>query len=570
MKAISPLQRSALHLLAIGIIGAAIYANTLQGAFQFDDHLNIVDNPLIRDLGNFWPPGWARWFGMFTFALNYRFGGLDPAGYHAVNIAIHILNGWLVYALVRTTRNTPFFREHHAAAPTGGTTLAFACALIFVCHPIQTQAVSYIVQRYTSLAAFFVLLALTCYVLGRLRLTGSDAGRTARGGAAALFTAALAAGLLGMKTKENAAILPAVIILYDLLFLSPRLTPGRVLRWLVPAGLGLAAALRFGLLSMETLRASSDIGRHDYFVTQLRVIVTYLRLLAVPAGQTIDHYYPVYRTFLDPPVMLSALFLAVLFGSGIALCLARRSRQPYARLAGFGILWFFVTLSVESSIIPISDVMMEHRLYLPSIGALLAAAPLAAAALAARPRLQRPAVLLGALLVIGLCCATIVRNRVWRDAASLWGDAAAKHPGNPRAHNMLGIHYQSRQRLPEAIAAFERALATDPGYAEARSNLGNAYVQTGRIDAGQRELLQALRANRFDPIDTGILHLNIGKSYLARGMADEALTHLRSALMGIPDEPALHYSLGQAYALKGDRENSERHLSRARQLQQAR
>ena len=164
-----------LHILLIAIVGFLAYSNTFDVPFHWDDTPNIVENYKLRDLNNLWPPTGSRWFGFLTFALNYNFGGLDTVGYHIVNIVIHIFNAILIYWLVMFTFRTPYFSTSNPPSPPfnkggmGG--FALFSALLFISHPIQTQAVTYIVQRFTSLATMFYLLSLVMYIKFRIQRT---------------------------------------------------------------------------------------------------------------------------------------------------------------------------------------------------------------------------------------------------------------------------------------------------------------------------------------------------------------------------------------------------------------
>jgi protein O-mannosyl-transferase len=568
----------------IAAIGALIYSNTLTSAFQFDDKLNIVDNLFIRDMGNLWPPTGSRWFGMLTFALNYKVGGLNPAGYHLVNIVIHILSAWSVYLFVRLTFRTPYFKGHtDRVIPVGW--FACACALLFVAHPLQTQAVTYIVQRLASLATLLFMLALDCYILARLTAGDADSdlpsGRNRSHRARLpLYVVAGFLALLSLKTKENTFTLPLVAAVYDVLFISgwSALLATLRKRWRVCVsltGLTLAflifASHRYGLQALfDRFKATNEISRHDYLVTQFRVIVTYLRLLFIPVNQTVDHYYPVYRSVADPEIMASLALIVLLLVSAVYLYRLSRQGSPYLRLVSFGIGWFFITLSIESSVIPIIDVMFEHRLYLPSVGAILAVTASIVYLLDRsglnRSLLRRTAG--GALLVavVALAYAAHVRNRVWKDELTLWTDVIAKTPQNPRGYNMVGNFYQANSRIYDAIGYYRKALEVDSSYAEARSNLGNAYIQTGKIDEGLNELMVTARNNRFDEIDTGILYYNIGKGLYRKGLNEPAIENLKRALFYIPNEATVFFLLGEVYQQKGQTEQSSANFKRAHEL----
>lgn len=558
------------HLSTIAILGALIYSNTLTAAFQFDDKLNIVDNLFIRNIGNLWPPSGSRWFGLLTFSLNYMVGGLNPVGYHLVNICIHVLTALSVYLFVLLTFRTPYFsvKTNNVISSRW---FAFACALVFVAHPIQTQAVTYIVQRFASLATLLFILSLDLYVAARLIAGSLPSGKSRYNrNVILLYASAFLAALASIKTKENAFTLPFVILMYDLTFMSDLSGMSNIIknRWRLVVSLSVillaAASLAVYSYDLQSLfykfRATNEITRHDYLITQFRVIVTYIRILFVPLNQTIDHHFKVYNNVFEPAVFASLTLILLLLCLAGYLLKISRNRGSYLRLVAFGIFWFFITLSIESSIIPIIDVMFEHRLYLPSIGVVIAVVAMFAF-VCDKPGLSRLcsrkyASCILAAVVVALSCTAYLRNNVWRSELSLWSDAIAKKPFNPRAYNMVGIYYQDNSRIFEAIHYFRKALEVDHSYAEARSNLGNAYIHTGRVDDGLNELMITAKSNRFDAIDTGILYYNIGKGLFLKGMTDQAIENLNKSLYAMPNEASVYFLLGQVYKTKNMTEKS--------------
>jgi hypothetical protein len=570
------------QILILSAIGALIYSNTLTAAFQFDDKLNIVDNLLIRDISNLWPPTGARWFGLLTFSLNFMLGGLNPVGYHLVNIGIHILTGLSVYLFVRLTLRTPFFSRRTGAVITDGW-YAFACALLFVAHPIQTQAVTYIVQRFASLASLLFMLSCNFYLMARLttadrNIPPSHERTRCLLTRTALYVAAGVCALLSLKTKENAYTLPVVLLTYDLMFISSLSQLSAAFRkgWrtVISASglmlfLFLYIASRYGFEGFfDKLKATNEISRHDYLITQFRVIITYLRLLFFPVGQTVDHHYRIYNSLFSADILASLAVIVFLLVSAAYLCKLSRTGSGCLRLVSFGILWFFITLSIESSFIPIIDVMFEHRLYLPSIGAVIAVISVIVYALertGSRFALRMAAGIL-IVVTITLSCAAHLRNRVWQNELTLWTDVITKTPGNPRGYNMVGNYYLTSFRIYDAIGYFRKALEADSSYAEARSNLGNAYILIGRIDEGLNELMITARNNRFDEIDTGILYYNIGKGFHRKGMPDQAIEYLRRSLVYIPEEAAVYSLLGDVYRQKGLPEQGSAYAQKAHEL----
>jgi tetratricopeptide (TPR) repeat protein len=467
----SPLDRLAraapLLLVATGLVA---YANSFAVPFQFDDLVSVVKEPAITGFR----PDMAsrRYLGDLSFALSWRAFGEQVAGHHAVNLSIHLANALLVWQLARLLWRTPALAASRLAPLADR--IALLAALLFVSHPLQTQAVTYIVQRYASLAALFFLASVCAWLAFRL----SPPGRRARGWYLAFLAGAVAAGW----TKQNALVLPIAVAAVEWTFFEAPLRRRALLLspFLVAAAAGLVLALATGmdLARLDGLtRIDTPLARSDYLLTQLRVVASYLRLLVLPLGQNLDHDVAISTSLAEAAVLASlALHLALLGGAAYAIVRASR-RDPAWRLAGFGVVWFYVALLVESSVFPIVDVMYEHRVYLPSVGIFL----LAATALAALPGLASPRAWRGAALalVAVLVALTVARNRVWRDDLSLWADSVEKSPNKARAVNNLGVALSVRSDYRAAAALFERAARLDPDYSKAWFNLGTARHRLG-------------------------------------------------------------------------------------------
>jgi len=280
----------------------------------------------------------------------------------------------------------------------------------------------------------------------------------------------------------------------------------------------------------------------------------------MPINQNLDYDYPIFHSFTDPSVFLSFLFLASLFGTGVYLL--NRSRSSVRpdntpppseyRLIAFGIFWFFITLSVESSIIPITDVIYEHRLYLPSSGAFLAVIVFLFL-LFEKKMGRRHLTIAGIKIAITLTAlvfttATFTRNSTWRTIIGLWGDVVAKSPNNPRGHNNLGIQYYDGKMFKEAVTHYQIALRLKPDFAEAYNNLGNVYY-----DNNMRELAieQYETALRFKP-DYPLAHYNLANAYSdKKNMSDQAIEHYHVALRLKPEYIDAYNNLGAAYQNKG-------------------
>ena len=517
--ALSFLPGKVVSILIIVAVGLIAYSNAFGVPFVFDDGLQIELNPMIKNLNNFVlyfkgdnigsTPGYSfspsRIVGHLTFALNYAIGGLDVTGYHIFNLAVHIINAVLVYILVFITFQTPYFSREKSNVKHGRSenvsrsvddshfTALFA-ALLFVSHPVQTQAVTYIVQRFASLATMFYLFSLVLYIYGRLRTQRDDNRMWVL---IVVYVSSLLSALLAMKTKEIAFTLPFIIILYEFIFFSASLKkrllvmlPVLLMLIIIPLTLVGTNKPLGELLSdiAQVTRIQTGISRTDYFLTELTVIATYIRLIILPVGQNLDYDYPIYHSFFTPQVFLSFLLLSGLFGTAVYLLYKTRfgsqgshsshllegsgtvpasydsqadtslftfRLSPFAfyhsRLIVFGILWFFIALSVESSFIPIVDVIFEHRVYLPSVGAFIAIAGCINILVYRFKSIgQKKAVMLCALVIAVLSAATFMRNNIWRSEVSLWEDVVKKSPNKVRALHLLASTYLDHGRIDEA------------------------------------------------------------------------------------------------------------------------
>lgn len=549
---------TALHRLAIAAAGVAAYSNTFTGEFQFDDYSNIVDNHLLRSpeaflhpvrtalqLGPIEGPGFlGRLVGYATFALNLQAHGYDVRGFHLVNLAIHLIAALLVYELVRLLLRSP--RLEASASGVLGRTLPLLVGLVFVAHPIQTQAVTYIVQRFASLAAMLGMGATVAYLRWRLSPSRSWGGL---GLATALMTAA-------MFTKQNAFTFPLISVAAELLFLegawrrrlvglSPLvatmlIVPATVL-WAAPIAELLAAG---GARSLQALQ----LGHVDFLLTELAVVATYLRLLVWPAGQTLWYEYPIYHSLWEPAVLAAAALHLGLSCAALGF-FARSKQRPARRLVAFGIFWFYASLAVEAGAVVIVDVIYEHRLYFPSVGFFLA---VGAGALLLVERLQarhgwvRPlAGFAAGVLVPSATAASFNRNEVWRTEISLWQDVERKTPASGAGPYLLGRAYLKANRPEEAEAALRRAIAVVPYYTLAYSALARTYFALKLPGRGNH----AAAIGRYLELD---FH--------------GALQLWDQALASEPSNPNIHYGRGLAFARLGLLSDSQVALARACEL----
>lgn len=574
------LKHTLLHIAIILLAGILAYSNTFQVPFQWDEESFLVENPIVKDLSYFLDTGKAselgsefskkvtylksRYVGYLTFALNFRLHKFQVEGYHAVNLIIHLLNALLVYAIVIYLFKTAFLQRSSIAGHAGLT--AFISGLLFVVHPVQTEAVTYIYQRITALVALFSLLAVFCYLVSR---TAPTMGRRYL-----FYAASLASVVLAMKTKENAFTLPAVICLCEFSFFEVKVRE-RII-WLLPfllcfliiplmlVDLQQPISALLDDLSSATARTAQPVSRTDYLLTQFRVVATYIRLVFFPAGQNLDYYYSLSRSFLEPSVFASFVFLSLVFTAGVILFLRARTHDPSLRLAAFGIFWFFITLSVESSIIPINILINEYRLYLPIAGVVMTAAGSSFLIIGNRNLHKRvlPVVALFLVMAVVLTVLTYKRNSVWKNTVSLWADVVSKAPHNPRGHNNLANAYLKNNRFHEAAEEYREAIRLAPEYADAHNNICSAYRSLGEYDRAIEHCTEAARLNPGKPQ----IYNNMGNAYAAKGMLDKAVTSFQHALKLNQEYPDTYNNLGAAFLSLGKTDPAIELLQRAIQL----
>ena len=457
-------------VLSIVVLGVLVYGQTLSYSFHFDDYYFITENLKIRnitDLSAIWhalaKP--SRFLGMLSFALNYHFHGVTVEGYHIVNIAIHIITGCLVYWFCWLT-----FGLVSRPLKYRGMAALFA-ALLFVAHPVNTQAVTYICQRFAALATLFYILTMCLYIKGRV----AEQNRMRW----SLFALALLSCVAGMFTKQIVITVPFMVVLFEYCFF-------RQGRWYRPAWW--QVGLFCGLFVLVPTLQSWDFGRifdvaiasrsHEgdlitwksYLLTQFRVVPVYLRLMIFPVGQTLDYDFPLAAGFWQDGTWAGALLIGLIFGSGIVLL----KRDP---LLGFGICWFFLTMGLESSFIPIYQVIFEHRCYLPSVGFVLVAATTADRLFSDRSR----HVVALSLIITLMSWAAFKRNQVWATEISLWQDIQDKAPRKVRSYIHLGVAHLMQGEDAEALRVLNRGIEIRQDNYRLYHNRGIVYEMQGNI-----------------------------------------------------------------------------------------
>lgn len=558
--------------LAFAGLGFLVYSNTLDVPFHYDDPRVIFDRSFEEMLEKC-KSGGSRVVAHLTFLFNYWLDGTNVRGYHVVNTLIHVGTAYLVYlflSVILSVLNSKGFPSHtvdgssHYAGHISlqSTYHVFRPALIggvlFLVHPLATQAVTYITQRYTSLAGFFYIGSLTCFMRARLRFSEGEPFLTPRHIVPYIFSVAMA--VLAMRTKELSITLPAAVLLAEYCFVKSDLEAASkrafYLLPLLSTGLIIPLSDIIGVeeISLESMAAvqdytwAEDVTRTEYLFTQFRIILgVYLKLLVWPIGQNIDHDYVVSRTLFDPHTMAALAVLCVILGTGLWL-------YTRAKLVSFGILWFFVTIAPTSSIVPNIQFVAEHRAYISLMGIAFAVAGMPLWEVRWKKYLF---VIVPVLLTLSYL--TYARNLVWRTDLALWKDAVAKSPNKPKPHFNLAVILDKQGRLDDAISHYRQALRLNPHNAYAHNNLGVALAEQGDFGAAIGHYYSALQN---DP-GHAEAHNNLAVALSAQGRLEEAISHYSRALRINPDYADAHNNLGVELSGQGRFNEAVSHYSRA-------
>jgi len=555
--------------LLLFLVGLIIYSNSLSiPVYHYDDKATIVLNPFIRDLGNIKRILLAfntRFIVGLSFSINYWLGGLNIFGYRVVNFLIHILTSFCVFRLCSITFQTPSLKDKFNQSQSR--LIAFAASLFFISHPLQTESVNLLTQRYTSLASLFYIASILLYALSRLRSSKK------------YFVFSFVFVICAMLSKEFAFTIPFMMVLYELCFFSGSgdafkkrcriILPFFLTLIIIPSMLiytpssvtHTARIAKGAYVSQESegiigkvdniTRTQAPYSRKDYFLTQLNVMRTYLRMLFLPINQNLDYDYPITRSFMEIKTVLSALLL-------LAMLLFAWKFLPQYRLVSFGIFWFFIALSVESSFIPIGYVINEHRIYLSMAGFSFALSYL----LYYFSRSEKIFVSAIVIIVLSFSVATYRRNRVWRNEIILWEDTVLKSPHHSRAHANLGIAYKMSGDFDSAVGSFKRATELDPRNVTAYTNLGHIYNNMGDVSQARNLFVKSMD---IDPYYY-LAPYSLGHTYYVERNYREAVKHFKKTLEADPTCDFAYHSLGVAYYKSGDTLNAQRQVGKLKEF----
>ena len=569
-----PLCRKFLFFSAgLAALLCAIYANSFDCGWHLDDFHSITDNPNIQlkvltwaglskslhsDL-NF-PEKFYRPVVGVTLALNHFVSASDPRSYHLVNLVIHWFSSCFLFLFLFQTLNLSSFQQKFASS---AHSIALLSAVLWAINPVQTQSVTYVVQRMTSLAGMFYMLSMYFYARGR----------TALGGKRQLLYGVLsfAAFVFSFGSKENAALLPLSILLYEV-FLVQADMGSWIKRNKIYVLMALAVFLTLSLLYVYYRRGSFLSFLNDYeerpftlmqrLLTQPRVILFYLSLIfyPLPGRLSIAHSFEVSTSLFSP---LSTLFAILSIAGAVVLALLCGKR---CRILSFCFLFFLMNHLLESSVFPL-ELVFEHRNYVPSMVVFL---PIAIGICHLFKRYESSSGMRSVLaafvvlLLIGLGQATYLRNLTWKTEETLWTDASIKAPDQFRPHHNLGVAYQKQGRLQESISEFEKALKSKGLNRRTEAvvtyyQLGRAYYQLGDLQKSKGFYEKALQ------MDANLPHAlaDLAVLYSAEGDAGTAGAYLERAYKTDSENPYVNFNMGLSYMKKGEVDRAEPHFRKA-------
>jgi tetratricopeptide (TPR) repeat protein len=538
-------------LVAAGVLA---YGNSLSNGFVFDDRLTVLNNEQIRTLLSpsvLWPalelPVAGRPVVNLSLAINYAVGGVEPAGYHAVNIALHVVCALLLFGLVR--RTVRLWPGRSGVLGSHPESAALAVAILWVVHPLNSEVVNYVTQRTESVMA-------ACYLLTLY------AGVRAHQGAPALWSAiAVAACALGMASKESMVTAPAVLVLFDRVFAYDSFAAAWRARWRLYVGLAATWLVLAAILAMGPRTRSagftSGASPWNYFLNQAPLVLRYIRLSVWPDPLIANYGAP------EPmSVGAAAPALSLLLALAAATLWALR----WSPSAGFLAACVFVTLAPTSSIVPIAtEVGAERRMYLP-LAALAVLGVSVAVRLWTRAaprawRIGRPAALAAALALVvaaaALTARTLARNRDYATGLTLAQVTADRRP-SPSAHHVLGEYLLAAGRRDEAIARLRLAI---PGASYASYTLGQALFDAGRLDEAV-EQFRSFVAREPDTLHAIEAHAYLGKALAARGDWAGAAVEFEAVLRRRPDDVVASYALADVLAAGGRFDDAIPHYRR--------
>ncbi|MCF8131432.1 MAG: tetratricopeptide repeat protein [Deltaproteobacteria bacterium] len=566
-------RRNIFAFVSLFLLILITYSNSFDASWHFDDVKNIVENKPLHltelSLDNIGQTFFASWkspgklyrpVASFSFALNYYLHGVKVAGYHLVNLSIHFLAACFLFLFIYHTLNLPILQSKYNS---NAYFVALLSTTLWAINPLQTQAVTYVVQRMTSLAGMFCIMAMYFYLKGRI----SSSKRIKM----VYYTSCCIFGLLALGSKENAVMLPVVLLFYDLLLIRG-LKNGSIKQYAIFLLIAILVCIAFALLaegpsilSLKKLISSYQnrgFTLSERLLTEPRIILLYISLLLYPMPNRLclEH-----NITLSTGLLTLVSTLAAVLSIALILCLAIAfaKKRP---LISFCIIFFFINHLVESSILPL-ELIFEHRNYFPSMLFFVPMAILLSAGISFFSGKRTFQTLLTAFVVfviIGWGHSTFIRNAVWKTDETLWSDCAGKYPELGRPHHNLGVYYAKNEMLQNAV--FEYLMALNK---ENRNNLVASnwtYYNLGAIYQKLKRNKEALfyydQAQKYQP-HFAPTHIGKGSIFMKEGRYKEAVSAFEKAIDADPDNVSAYGNLGFLFLLTGKPEKAIANLKLA-------
>jgi tetratricopeptide (TPR) repeat protein len=516
-------------IILIAVIGFSIYVNSLKGEFIWDDDFLVKDNLYIRNLSNIgdifsesiFPEavleetGFYRPVQIVSYLVDYSLWKLDVRGYHLTNVLLHVLVAIAIFWLI----NILF----------GDFILSLFTSILFVAHPIHTEAVSYISSRSDSLAALFMLLCFIFYI------------KEQKSNKIIFYFSAILCYLAALLSRELSFILVILLLLYHYTFKQSFKLRSFLSLLFITFGYIL---LRFTVLKHifpDVVVTTTFFQRLPSFFA---AITSYLSLLLFPFHLHMEYGIKFFQ-FSDPKVIIGVLVISVLL-----IFLWRKGRKN--ALVFFSILWFFILLLPVSNLYPINAYMAEHWLYLPSLGFFLIAAS-GLSYVYKDKRYRNAAVIFTAALVCFYSYLTVKQNEYWRQPKSFYERTLKYAPDSARVYNNLGLLYANDGENEEAAVLYKKAIEIDPNYARAHNNIGVVYRE---MEKNQEAIVSYRKAVELNP-KYAQAYNNLGRVYSAVGKSQEAIDAYKKAIEISPNYIKAYNNLGVVYSVMGNREEAE-------------
>ncbi len=583
MSSNSQMKKQAGVLIIFILLGLGIYFNSLQNGFHYDDQHHIVRNPYIQSPGNI--PFFFTEHRMFSalsgvflhyrplvmvsYALNFYFGQLDPAGYHLVNLAFHVGSAFLLFLIVKAMlgggpRSSNFFP---AFAP-------IAAGLLFLTTPFNSEVVNYITARSSVMCSFFYLLSFYCWIIFRSKKlevrSKMDGGHSGFSNFLPLtsyfYLLSFLAFLLAMLTKEVAIMLPVMFLLYDIYF-SRIFTrfDYRVLLAYLPfgiAGIFIGFVIRLTFFKSSSLYSALSLekkveegGLMEHVIIAVKVLAKYSYSIFAPVNLSVWH-----KVESSPGLFFIISFILITALLGSAIFLWRRSDR-LGKIASFFILWFFVTL-LPMTVVSLTAPYQENRGHVAAAG-LIAAFVTGLSALTERlgggRSLKGVVYALVSIMIVLYSAGTVTRNKVWLNDMTLWTDVSSKYPHSADVRAAIGLAHQHSGDTEAAESEYLEVLKKDPQNKGAYANLGIIYYEKRDQDRSLEFFLKAKEMDPFDPTS----NVYLAKIYKEKGDMPATARHLLLLIAISPHNIATYQELADVYMRMGETEKFHGMMSKA-------